>query len=235
MSDALCAKHELAVLSKVFQLAVDAGQMEGNPCRKVKALRHDNSRTRFLSGDEETSLLEALAGKEPLRSIVVLALNTGMRRGEILALHWEAVDWQRDLIHVTRTKTGRNRTVPMNVTVRQVLSRQAGKGELVFVSPRMGKQLVEIKKGFTAACLRAGIKDFRFHDLRHTAASRLAEVGADPFVIAEILGHASLAMTKRYTHASDERKRQAMENLCSREKVVTLWSQKEKRQARGLP
>lgn len=227
--------RELAVLSKIFQLAVDAGHLESNPCHRVKRLRHDNSRTRFLSDEEEASLLEALAGKEPLRSIVLLALHTGMRRGEIISLRWDEVDFTRRLIHVTQTKTGRNRMVPMNQDVLEILGRQPHQSDLVFVSPRTGRQLVEIKKGFIAACVRAGVHDFRFHDLRHTTASKLAEAGADITTIAEILGHSSLNMTKRYTHASEDRKRRALEAMASRKKVVTIWSQKEKRQAGGLP
>ncbi|MBA3767318.1 MAG: site-specific integrase [Acidobacteria bacterium] len=227
--------RELAVLSKVFQLAVDAGQIESNPCQRVKRLRHDNSRTRFLSKEEEARLLEQLMGKEPLRSIVVLALNTGMRRGEILSLRWGDVDLQRRLIHVKQTKTARNRTVPVNRDAYEMLSSQLHESELVFVSRRTGRQLVEIKKGFTAACGRANIHDFHFHDLRHTAASRLAETGADITTIAEILGHSSLSMTKRYTHSNEDRKRRALDAMVTQRNVVTIWSQKEKRQASGLP
>lgn len=73
--------------------------------------------------------------------------------------------------------------------------------------------MTDIKHGFVSACEDAKVIDFKFHDLRHTAATRLADAGADPFVIAEILGHSDLRMTKRYTHATDERKRQALERL----------------------
>jgi integrase len=226
--------RELAILSKVFQLAVDAGYIESNPCRKVKRIAHDNSRTRFLSDKEELSLLDALDQESSLYSIVQLALNTGMRRGEILSLKWSEVDLNRGLICVTQTKTNRNRIIPMNQVVRELLSQQQGQGEYVFTSPRTKGCLVEIKKGFKKACQLAGIHDFHFHDLRHTAASRLAATGADIVTIAEILGHSSFRMTKRYTHASEERKRNALESMVSKN-VVTIWSQNEKGRVAALP
>jgi len=171
--------RELAILSKVFQLAVDAGYIESNPCRRVKRISHDNSRTRFLSAEEETSLLDALDQEESLYSIVQLALNTGMRRGEILSLKWTDVDLNRGLVFVTQTKTNRNRIISMNLVVRELLTQQPRQGEYVFTSPRTGGCWVEIKKSFKKACEVAGIHDFHFHDLRHTAASKLAATGAD--------------------------------------------------------
>lgn len=104
----------------------------------------------------------------------------------------------------------------MNQVVRDLLVQKHGvqaKHEVVFASPKTGGLFTDIKHGFVAACDKAGVADFHFHDLRHTAATRLADAGADPFVIAEILGHSDLRMTKRYTHATDQRKRQAIEQL----------------------
>jgi len=104
----------------------------------------------------------------------------------------------------------------MNQVVRELLMdlRRVSIGsEFVFASPKTDGRLTDIKHGFVAACNDAKVLDFHFHDLRHTAATRLADAGADPFVIAEILGHSDLRMTKRYTHATDQRKRQALEQL----------------------
>lgn len=104
----------------------------------------------------------------------------------------------------------------MNQVVRELLMDlrgTRGRGESVFTSPKTGGLLTDIKHGFAHACDDAEIVDFRFHDLRHTAATRLADAGADPFVIAEILGHSDLRMTKRYTHATDQWKRHALEQL----------------------
>ena len=178
-----------------------------NPCRKVRLLRMDNQRNRYLSEDEETRLMAILEGRRAhLRSIVILALHTGMRRGEILSLRWNEVDFARGLILVKRTKNGRDRMIPMNSIVRETLA--AIRQEDVQVFP-----INDVKRSFVYACVKAKIADFRFHDLRHTAATRLADRGADAFQIAAILGHATIQMSARYTHATGHGLRRAMESL----------------------
>ena len=107
--------RELELLSRVFALAMDNGIDVQNPCRKVRHLRMDNQRNRYLSEEEEARLMALLVGRRThLRPIVILALHTGMRRGEIVSLRWNQIDFARGLILVKETKTGRNRTVPMN-------------------------------------------------------------------------------------------------------------------------
>ena len=209
--------RELATLSRVFSLAMDNGIVSNNPCRKVRKLREDNQRKRYLSVGEEKALMAVLIGRRAhLAPLVQLAIHTGMRRGELLGLRWQNVDFIRGVIHVTQTKTNRDRDVPMNSAVKRILldlQRESEGQEFVFVSGKTGVNLTDVKKGFASACTDAGIKDFKFHDLRHTAGTRLADSGADAFTIAEILGHATLQMTKRYTHATDLRKREAVEGL----------------------
>ncbi len=141
-----------------------------------------------------------------------------MRRGEILNLRWQNVDFVRSLIYVTNTKTGYDREVPMTTKACEVLSelRQVnGEYEFVFTNPETGVNLVDLKHGFRSACDDAEIQDFRFHDLRHTTGTRLADAGTDAFAIAEVLGHRDLQTTKRYTHATELRKRRAVEALAS--------------------
>ena len=141
-----------------------------------------------------------------LKPIVELALGTGMRRGEILGLSWHHVDFARSVIHVTNTKTARDRMVPMSQRVREVLLQlhRARKGDDVFRSIKgTGKAMVDIKRGFVAACSDAGILDFHFHDLRHTFATRLGDQGCTATTIAALLGHANTQMTARYTHATE--------------------------------
>lgn len=211
--------REIATLSRIFSLAVENGLLETNPCRKVKKLTENNERKRYLSVEEEERLMNVLTGKRVhLKPLITLAIHTGMRRGELLNLKWENVDFARGIIHVTHTKTNKDRDIPMNSVVMQVLlelQSQTKQQEFVFNNSKTGVNLTDVKKGFQAACKEAGIVDFKFHDLRHTAGTRLADAGADAFAIAEILGHGSLQMTKRYTHATDERKREALEALTS--------------------
>ena len=228
--------RELTILSRVLALAVDAGHISENPCRRVRRFKEDNARVRFLNDDEETRLMKQIGGRELLRSVVIFALNTGLRRGEIFGLRWTEVDWSRNFIHVINTKTGKSRIIPLNDATRAVLRQQQEKSqsEFVFVSPRTGARPRNLRNGFGKACEDAKVFNFHFHDLRHTFASRLADAGVDAFTIAELMGHSTLEMTKRYTHATDERKRKAVAALGQKGKagkVVTIWSQKQTRQA----
>jgi integrase len=209
--------RELEVLSKIFTLAVNNSVVESNPCLKVSKLRQDNMRKRYLTQEEEKKLLVQLTGRrEHLKPIVIVAIHTGMRRGELLNLKWKNVDFARGLIYVTNTKTGHDRDVPMNSVVREILEdllEKYGDYEYVFTNPKTGVNITQVKKGFKSACKDAGFVDLRFHDLRHTTGTRLADAGSDAFAIAEVLGHLSLQTTKRYTHATELRKRRAVELL----------------------
>lgn len=208
--------RELGVLSKIFSLAVDAGVAASNPCSRVRRLRQDNLRTRYLSPEEEARLMQAIDKWPPLDSVVVVALNTGMRRGEILSLAWDQVDFSRRLINITQSKNGRSRSIPMNVRVVEELGRlraSGGSQEYVFRSERSEKHLGWLKRKWERAVLEAEIVNFRFHDLRHTAATRFADGGADAFTIAAILGHATIQMSARYVHATDEGTRRAVDKL----------------------
>lgn len=209
--------RELAVLGRILTMAVDEEYLESNPIRRVKKFKVDNARIRFLTTEEEARLMEALAERPQTRQIVTLALYTGMRRGEIFNLKWKDVDFSRDLLILKQTKTSKDRTIPMCSQVRQLLwelrPEDAKPDHPVFISEKTGGKLTDIKHSFTSACRKAGIEDFHFHDLRHSAGTRLAEAGVHAVVIAEILGHSSLSMTKRYTHATDQAKRDALRKL----------------------
>jgi integrase len=210
--------RELELISSIFSRAILDGVVESNPCKKVKKFAEDNERTRYLSPDEETRLLAQLVGeREHLRSIVLMAIHTGMRRNEILSLRWSEVDLERGVIHVIKTKSRRNRALPINEVVHRELAalqeQTDGAGGWVFRSTKTGSKFVDIKKGFTAACKASGISGLRFHDLRHTTGTRLGDDGTSTTTIAEILGHSDLRMTKRYTHATDPNKREAVERL----------------------
>lgn len=222
---------ELAVLSRIFSLAIELEQAASNPCRKVRKLRIDNQRSRYLSADEETRLMLQFTGRRKhLLALVTLALGTGMRRGELLNLSWQHVDFLRGIIHVVNTKTAHDRIIPMSQRVRELLiaQRKTRKGEHVFASRRIAKRragegLVDVKKAFVAACSAAGIADFHFHDLRHTFATRLGDAGCNVTTIARLLGHSNIQMSMRYTHASDDSLRSAVEH--AQKSRVTIASQ----------
>lgn len=143
-----------------------------------------------------------------------MAINTGMRRGEIFNLKWFDVDFNRRIVHVRQSKSGRPRTIPLNATAQTLLKGLPKASEYVFPSPKNEKRRVnDVGRQFERAVKNAKIPDFHFRDLRHTAATRMADAGADPFTLAAILGHSDIRMTARYTHATDEAKRRAVDRL----------------------
>jgi integrase len=123
------------------------------------------------------------------------------------------VDLPRGAIHIRVSKNGKDRYVPLNQTVREMLESLPRTSEYVFSSPKTSGRLVNVKFRFDRAKSDAGIKNFRFHDLRHTAATRMADGGADAFALAAIFGWSDVRMALHYTHSTDEAKRRAVENL----------------------
>jgi len=205
--------YHLSVLSKIFSMAIDQDVLEVNPCKRVKRLRLENQRMRVLSESEEEALLEAVGPYTLLRHVIVVALNTGLRKGEILALKWDDIDFEREVMIVKKSKSGRPRIVPLNNSVLEILGGRQRNSRYVFPNPKTGKRLKDVKRSFSTALRNAGIKDFRFHDLRHTAATRMADRGADAFTLMKILGHSDIRMTSRYTHATDRAIHQAVRKL----------------------
>lgn len=227
--------NHLRVLSKICSLAIDADLIENNPCTRVRKFQPNNQRLRVLSVREEAALFEKLEGNNLVKQVVTIALHTGMRQGEIFNLKWFDVDFNRGLILIRESKSGKKRMIPMNATVKSLLDGLQRNSELVFPSPRTGERLNNIKKSFRKAAAQASIEDFRFHDLRHTAATRMADRGADAFTLAKILGHSDIRMTARYTHATDTAIRRAVENLDVSAQFSNVLATETKRQAQGLP
>ncbi len=138
-----------------------------------------------------------------------------MRRSEIFNLKWEQVDLSHGFILLDVTKNGERREIPINTTLEYLFKEMMQcyvKSEYVFTG-KTGKPLTDIKKGFHTALRKAGIHDFRFHDIRHTFASQLVMAGIDITSVKELLGHKSLTMTMRYSHLSPGHKRKAVHVL----------------------
>ncbi|MEJ2325947.1 MAG: site-specific integrase [Chromatiaceae bacterium] len=209
LSPAYVVRH-LAALSHAFSVAVkEWGWLEDNPLRKVKKPKEPRGRVRFLSDEERERLLQACreSASPDLYPAVVLALSTGARQQEILGLRWPQVDLTRKVAILHDTKNGERRVLPLSGAALDLL-RERSKvrrldSELVFPGRTRNPKPVDLRTPFETALKRAGIEDFRWHDLRHTAASYLAMGGASLAEIAEILGHKTLAMVKRYAHLSD--------------------------------
>jgi integrase len=171
-----------------------------NPRAEVKLLTGENPRNRYLRSEGREKLFKAIGKRQYLLDVVELDLNTGLRKGELLSLKPQALDFYRELIHVSNTKSGRDRYVPMNATAKAILQRrveeaQAKGYEYIFTNPRTGTRYKDVKRGFCEALDEAGIEDFRFHDLRHTFGSIAVEGGAPLTALRDTPGHTSLETT----------------------------------------
>ncbi len=199
----------LAALSHAFTYATrEVGWTDTNPVRSVSREREPRGRVRFLTDYERDELLAACrnSNERRLYPLVILALSTGARRGELLRLRWSDLDIRRGLAIIHHTKNGERRAVPVTGYAMELLQ-EMGRvrrmdTDLMFPSPN-GRATFP-RKAWERALREARIEDFRFHDLRHTAASYLAMSGATLAEIAEVLGHKTLAMVKRYSHLTEQ-------------------------------
>ena len=192
--------------------------MSSNPSREILRNEESKGRARWLSDDERVALLESCkqAKWEGLYPLVMLALATGARLGELTGLHWDQVDLKKGTAYLETSKSGERRTLPIRGPALDVL-RQYAKVQRMdspFVFPSVnGKKPYSFRPYWNRALKRAQIEDFRFHDLRHTTASYLAMNGATLIEIADVLGHKTLEMVKRYAHLADSHKADVLERM----------------------
>lgn len=197
-------RHELNLLSSLVRLAKENGiKLPVNPVREVRLPKEPKGRERRLEGDELDRLLTACSYSE-MRALIVVAVETAARLGELLSLRWEDVDFDKQTAYIEMTKNGESRTLPLSFAAIAALQE---------LEPHPFKARIfwrwEHSDSFTGiwarTCARAGVKKLRFHDLRHEAISRLAESGKFNLLeIAAISGHKILAMLKRYSHVRPE-------------------------------
>lgn len=188
----------------------------------------DERQDDIVSGRESGNLWRSARGyaelpqKHPqlvdyLKPLVLVALNTGLRRGELFNLKWSDVDFVRRSLTVVggTAKSGQTRHVPLNSESRTLLSewKKLSASDLVFPSPVTGEKFNNITKAWSHLRTRAELKDFRVHDLRHTFASKLVMSGVDLYTVKELMGHSTIQMTERYAHLAPEHKASAVERL----------------------
>ncbi|MDY0330248.1 MAG: site-specific integrase [Thiomonas sp.] len=181
--------------------------IDHSPMKRVKKPKLPSGRVRYLSDDERERLLATckLSDSPDLYPAVILALTTGARQAEIMGATWSQVDLQRRVLILETTKNGERRALPLAAPAIAVLQARVRRIDTDLIFPgRNPHQAIDLRKPWETALQRAGITDFRWHDLRHTAASYLAMSGASLAEIAEILGHKTLAMVKRYSHLSHD-------------------------------
>ncbi len=194
--------RELALMKKAFNLACREWEWtKDNPVCRVSMERENNTRDRWLTCEEERRLLAVAAPW--LQDVIVFAIHTGMRCGEILNLTWAGVDLNRRTVTVFKSKNGERRTIPLSHTLVQALQARGRRidSELVFTSAA-GTPLdaPNLRRSFRLALKHGQVPDFRFHDLRHTCATRMVQAGVDLYKVQRILGHKSPMMTQRYAH-----------------------------------
>jgi integrase len=219
--------RELAFLRNLYTMAVTWGKTIDNPVKKVRFAREENERIRFLTDEEEKQLLAQCSPQ--VKPLVITALHTGFRASELLSLTWDDVDFHRGEITVRAAyaKNGESRSVPMNKALTETLKAiriDVSSVDFVFQSSH-GTPYRSFRTSFERAVRRAGIKDFTFHDLRHTFASRLVMRGVDLPTVKELMGHKKIEMTLWYTHLSSDHKRWAVDLLDKNEdKVPTIFT-----------
>jgi len=213
--------REVACLKTIFNKAVDWKLVRESPARKIKMLNEPPPIVRYLSEEELPKLLKAceISKAKHLYPIVFTALNTGMRLDEILKLRWRDIDFINGFIHIEVAKGGKRRDIPLTTELTRLLKYgiKVEDTEYVFCDAK-GRPFTNINRSWKTAKRRAGIKNFRFHDLRHTFASYLVMGGVDLYMVSELLGHSSIDVTKRYAHLSPKYKKRAVEVLS---KIVT--------------
>lgn len=230
--------RDVEVLRKMFSIAVDNGWLIKNPCASIKKLRQENKLERYLGLDEEQRLYMACDGNfdfitdeekrkktqsfyknhfSYMKQIIICALHTGMRKEEILGLQWRCVDLKGQKITLLDTKNGKVRKVPINSVLKRELEKLKKNklSEYVFTNPVTETRYSDLKRTFNSLCKVAMVNEFRFHDLRHSSATRMVAAGVDIITVKEILGHSDIHTTMRYAHAITEQKLSAVETLAN--------------------
>jgi integrase len=211
----------LATLSHMMNIAKKEWRLiDRNPVSDITKKKEGRGRTRFLTDQERDKLLGVCAKSEwqHLHTLVVLAITTGARRGELINLRWDQVDLKAGKAIVTETKNGEARTLPLVgkalEALRSMKLQRSAKSEYVFPNPSgFPGPFEQFDHRWYAALTDAGIEGFRFHDLRHCCASYLAANGASLLEIADVLGHKTLAMVRRYSHLTQSHKATVIEKM----------------------
>lgn len=204
--------QELALMRRMFNVARREWKwIKENPVTDLSfSVGNKNARDRWLTIQEEKRLLDKATNPKWLRPLLIVSLYTGMRKGEILNLKWQDIDLFRKTITVIKSKNGEKRTIPMSNTLFSTLNSlnvHHISGRVFPISNR------SLRTAFDKTIKKAGIEDFRIHDLRHTFATRLVQNGVDLYKVKELLGHKTISMTTRYAHHYPESLRGSVEVL----------------------
>jgi len=207
--------REMAVLKHFFNKCVEWDLLKVTPFKRGSSLMFKEPREhiRFLTGEEAHRLLEEC---KAIRPVVLAAMLTGMRLNEILTLKWEQVHSGQIHLKAQDNKSNKAREVAISDSLEGLLAEMdqinGGRSPYVFIRPD-GRRFLSVRNAFISACSRAGIFNFRFHDLRHTFASQLVMAGADLPSVQKLLGHSDIKMTMRYAHLAPGHLKAAVDKL----------------------
>jgi len=214
--------RQLTVIKHMFKKAVEWGLARTNPAAGVKQFSYNDQRTRYLTEEEIDRLINACKLQESrpwLTPLVTLALNTGMRQGELLKLRWEQVNWDSNSFTLKQPKTLRVKTIPLNEAAKEALKwfNDHRYGDYVIMH-HWGKsfQRSTVNKSFKMSLSKAKITNCRWNDMRHTFASHLVMEEIDLPTVSELMGHSNITMTMRYAHLAPKHKEEAVAKLAER-------------------
>ncbi|MBT4838115.1 MAG: site-specific integrase [Methylococcales bacterium] len=216
----------MSALSHALNIALREWEwINSNPMSKVSKPKEPRGRVRYLGEEERKLFLDAckMSPNKFLYIVVVLALSTGMRRNEIMSLKWKDVDFKLNRIILEDTKNGERRSIPISDQPLKLLlehRKRMSRSELLFPSKVDPTKSMDLRKPFATALKLAEIEDFKFHDLRHSAASYLIMNGASETAVGELLGHKTMQMVKRYSHLSESH----ITRRLSENKVCEIYS-----------
>lgn len=206
----------LVLLRFGFELAIrwKVPGITNNPVKEIKNIKDDNKIERYLTEQQTIALLQAVrqSSSEMLQYIILFLIYTGARKREVLDARWRDIDWAQHSWRIPKTKSGKVRHVPLSTGAMKVLEHLRLRiregvydGLPIFPNPKTGEPFVSFFFSWNNARIRAGLPDFRIHDLRHSFASYLVNAGRSLYEVQELLGHADIKTTSRYAHLSRER------------------------------
>lgn len=211
-----------ALLSSLFNLAIDHELMTTNPIARIKKLRENNQKERFLNANETKSLLTILdqpaaygIHNAVIVAIVHFLLLTGVRKREAMDMRWSDVDLSTGVWLLGENKSGKARRISLNQDALQILLQLPKQSLFIFANPETGKPYNDIRKTFDKIMHAAGVHNMRIHDLRHNFASLAVNSGQSLYVVQHLLGHASPQTTQRYAHLQSDTLKQASEDIAA--------------------
>ncbi len=209
---------DLSTLKKLLNVAIENRKLKENPMRFVKMLPKPPSRKRYLSNDEIVGLLDAARDNERLLSITLIGLATGWRKGQILSVRKQDMNYANRVVTLIKSKKDPERTILVSDFVWQILDRLAteAKTEYLFYSEKTGKKLGDFRTAWRTALKVAGIKDFHFHDVRHSFATELLDICGRGLTVQTALGHSDIKTTEIYAHVKDEDLRRQLNKVSDR-------------------